>query len=86
MSMRKARFLSRSELLEGYRTPPEILDAPLTTLIPLWVLLSGGHVQAGNRYDDTILHVTRTLWHLHDVFDEDEATLTITLQAKYADC
>lgn len=43
-------------------------------------------MQSGNRYDDTILHVTRTLWHLHDVFDEDEATHTITLQAKYADC
>ncbi len=85
MKLRKARLLSRQELLKGYRTPPEILDAPPSTLIPLWVLLSGGHMQSGNRYDDTLLHVTRTLWHLHDVFDEDEATHTITLQEKYAD-
>lgn len=84
MSLKRSGRMTRAALIKDYGTPPEILDAPVDVLVPLWVIQTGGRMRSGERYDDATLHVARTLWHLHDVMDEDNPTQTIFLKPEYA--
>lgn len=84
MNAQSRSRMTRAELVKDYGTPPEILDAPVDVLVPLLVVQTGGFMRSGERYDDATLHVARTLWHLHDVMDEDNSTQTIFLKPEYA--